>query len=272
MTTPTVHILVTINNPNLAELSLLVFKTLRVGFPTAEVRVDLNGEPASSYYGKVVRYPGTDIVLPHNTRIHHADWISRVVANATGPTVILDSDIILWRPVEHWTFAPGTLLAGRYIPRIWNEWSGCPSVPRLHTSMLWLPDPPRLREALRTIYPRSHEPLGEYCPCDPWSPAVRFDMGRPTFWDTAAGAFNMLPQKSYLFGPGELSSYTHINSPTFHDVFVHRLSDPQAYENVLSIATKEPDRLRDFWQAENLYYKEMQQRLNEYDKTHNPHQ
>ena len=269
-----IHILVTVNNPNLADLSTLVFKTLRTGFPTADFHVIANNKEAETLVFKATEGIEGKKVLFNRTghRHHHAQWIADIVASSNTPTVILDPDVIFWGDVQSALAAlpAGPLLHGRYVPGIWNEWAGCPSVPRLHTSLLYIPDPAALRTALRNAYPRAHEPLGEYCPCDPWSPAVRFDRGSPTFWDTAAHAYNMIAEMCRPFDHHILDLYTHVNSPTFHDEFIKRMEHPEDYTRVLNLALTEPDRLRGIWKAEDMYYTAMQDKLNDLPQSTHP--
>ena len=131
-----VRILVTVPKPEHFEACTLCFDTLRVGFPTANIRVTANpigalewsGACLGALYDKV-EAAGAQLERPLHP-IHHAKWIKEEVDRATGPLVLLDADTIFWKSCEDWDFGPETLLAGYYVPRIWNDFARCISMPK----------------------------------------------------------------------------------------------------------------------------------------------
>ena len=123
-------------------------------------------------------------------------------------------------------------MAGYFVPRIWNDFAKCISVPRIHTSLMVFPDTVKLGEAIRQAYPWFWKRDGNYCPCDPFSPSVAFKCGgKPIFWDTCANLYNMLLslekesvlRKLSYFTPAQLECYDHLNSASFYDVMSTRL-------------------------------------------------
>lgn len=232
----TVKILVTVNDMQQFDACTLCFETLRVGWPTADIYVHINGRryldevvnKFSSFYDPYTG-KGKTFWRVEQPVIHLADWIREQV-NQTypGPLVIADPDIVYWKSCEDWDFSDGTLLAGYYHPRMWNDFAKCVSVERIHTSMMVFPDTAKLRGAIVRAYPLAQVAHGEYCPCDPFMPAVRFDAGVPIYWDCCSNLYNMLlkiPPAWALrhFGPEHKSCFDHLNSASFYDCMVERL-------------------------------------------------
>jgi hypothetical protein len=227
----TVKILVTVNDPAQFDACTLCFESLRVGWPTADIHVYFNGKESASAVDKLLYYHGEcQNIFCHNIdRIHLAEWISREVRMhpSLGTLVIADPDIVYWKSCEDWEFLPDTLLAGYYHPRMWNDFAGCISVQRIHTSMMVFPNTIALWEGVRKAYPLAREPHGEYCPCDPFMGRVMFDNSQPIFWDCCAVLYNMLLSIKGTpiehFGNSQLSCYDHLNSASFYQVMCERL-------------------------------------------------
>jgi hypothetical protein len=228
----TVKILVTVNDMAQFDACTLCFETLRVGWPTADIHIHLNGRKwATAILDKLDYFhrdkPGRLFWHQEIPAVHHAEWIRAQVKHTyPGPLVIADSDIVYWKSCEDWEFAEGTLLAGYHHPRMFNDFAKCVSVERIHTSMMVFPDTHKLWDALCKAYPLSGLKHGEYCPCDPFMPAVRFDDGIAVFWDSCSNLYNMLcrqPGAMCHFEPRHLESFDHLNSASFYGCMVERL-------------------------------------------------
>lgn len=236
----TVKILVTVNDMAQFDACTLCFESLRVGWPTADIEVWVNGGRGLGAVVKKIdpyrywNHHEYDIkVLGTFKPIHLADWIREQV-NQTypGPLVIADPDIVYWKSCEDWEFLRETLFAGYWHPRMWNDFAQCVSVQRIHTSMMVFPDTAALWDGIREAYPLAQEPHGEYCPCDPFMGRVMFDDSRPIFWDCCAVLYNMLlslkgehrqwPAIEH-FGSRQLSCYDHLNSASFYECMCDRL-------------------------------------------------
>lgn len=255
-----VHILVTVPKPEYFDACTLVFDSIRTGFPTAKIYVYYNCPsiegPDVSYYrlhDRLVDQP--DIFLHTVYRAHHAKWIADVTATHSNPDhqcVILDADVVLWKSVEDWDWSD-KLIAGYYVPRMWNDFAKCVSMPRLHTSFLWIPDPVALMTALRQAYMPSTQEHGEYCPCDPFMPRVMFDHGKPVFWDSTANLFAMLPWRCGIFEEWHKEHYDHLNSASFFDVMLDRLDgDKEMFAYLHRFAKGE--QLKNLWPMVDHYY------------------
>lgn len=271
--TPTVAILVTVPQPDHFDACTLCFDSLRTGFPNARIVATINApyvgpgdvKVAKELQNKLYRAE-VGVIYEHET-LHHAAWIKRTVEqhdSRNGPLVILDADTLFWKSCEDWQFPAETLLAGYYVPHMWNDFAKCISLPRLHTSFLWMPDTAALRRKLNSIYPPALEAHGEYCPCDPFMPAVRFVAGRPYFWDTCANLYGMLANMeplTYAFEPKHLECYDHLNSAAFYDVMLDRLNgDKEGFAWVHRFGVKTPEKLRNLWPIVNRYYADCKRR------------
>lgn len=229
----TVKILVAVTNIAQFDACTLCFESLRVGWPTADIWVYVNG---GAYYGDVAEklqrttLKGAFAPLPNicGVRpIHHPDWIREQVEQTySGPLVIADPDIIYWKSCEDWEFNSETLLAGHANPRMWNDFARCVSVPRIHTHMMVFPDTEKLRKAIVSAYPPAHEPFGKFCSFDPFKGRVMFEDGQPIFWDNCANLYSMLGAgRVKHFTTEHTQCYDHLNSASYYE-FIRDRVDP----------------------------------------------
>lgn len=143
-----VHILCTVRKPELMPAALLVFKTLRVGFPTSPVVVwgngltpadaDTIGDAASSVKGEFRTLKATS----------HDAWIEALVMNEQAPFWICDTDMVFFKPVEQFFPQGETIFAGRFEPSWKEPWSNTVKPERLHTCLQWF-NPSALRGAMQ---------------------------------------------------------------------------------------------------------------------------
>jgi hypothetical protein len=234
----TLKVLVTVNDMAHFDACTLCFETLRVGWPTADIHVHINGDQYVSAIIDKLDYfhrdkPGRMFWHLEKPIVHLADWIrGRVNCSYPGPLIIADPDIVYWKSCEDWEFLPDTLFAGYWHPRMWNDFARCVSVQRIHTSMMVFPNTQHLRDMIQCVYGPAWMKHGEYCPVDPFMGRVMFDENGPTFWDCCANLYNLLlsikgterqwPAIEH-FGQKELACYDHLNSASFYDCMVDRL-------------------------------------------------
>src|SRR5262245_61557198 len=149
-----VHILASVPKPEALDAAKLVFKTLRVGFPTAEIWVQGNGldvEAAGEIMAQVKSLTGTAHYTWSRAMVPHDQWLERLICEAPGttPTWVCDTDMVFFGPVEQ--FKPEyASLAGRFEPAFHEEFTDTVHVERLHTCLLhFLPG--QLRAAMREV-------------------------------------------------------------------------------------------------------------------------
>jgi len=142
-----IHILATVRNPALLDAALLVFKSLRLGFPHNAVTVYGNG--LRSDHAAAVQQAAASANAAFNwiRPTAHDVWLEHLVQSQDEPFWICDTDIVFFAPVKPPT-AAGVDLAGRFEPGFDEEWTQCFHVERLHTCLLYL-DPLALRAKMR---------------------------------------------------------------------------------------------------------------------------
>lgn len=186
--------------------STLVFGSLRKGFPTATITVFDNGSlpEARLEIRKLAESVGANFPYFDEPAPHH-DLIAGLAASTPGPAVFVDPDVVFWEQVEHWEF-PGNLAAGRLIPEFDDPYSGCLTAPRLHTSLLWIPDTQVLLAAVGRVQ-------SLYFDFDALTPYTFRDRAHPNLWrrfDTGASMYAAFKDDVYVFGERELEAYDHL--------------------------------------------------------------
>lgn len=229
--TTRVFILAAIRKPELAPYAELVFKTLRVGFPEADVTVFLNGdrpielspEVLASLSAKQVEEASIfsrvkDLaencgcaVKPIAECTHH-EWIERLIDTEAEPFWICDTDIIFYAPVEGWKFEKP--LAGALIPEFDCPFLKAITRRRLHTSLMHI-CPLELKVAslkYHTNHPRTiYNP-----PANLVHPLYLPLNGRTYFYDTMAMAYHALGGEA--FTPQQKDCYFHFHFGSFSDL------------------------------------------------------
>lgn len=212
-----VKILATCRNPELLRATTLVFDTLRVGFPTANVEVYYNGlieTVEKRFVREAAQKCGAQWIDCEHT-IHHI-WIERIL-RGSEPVWICDTDIVFWKDMELWDFG-NAAMAGRYVPRFFDRFVNCITMPRLHTSLLYL-NPDRIREEVEKYF-------GQF-PDTPFNP--RPNLIHPCFYPHRVGSsvknyFHDTCSILYqaiggdIFLPHHNDCYDHLNFGTISDV------------------------------------------------------
>lgn len=246
-----VFILATCRREDLIPFTMLVFKTFRNGFPTAELDVYSNGTVMCGQPLKdVVEAIGGRLFISEETT-HHA-WIRMLLQKQKEPFWICDTDMVFYRSVEDWKFEGP--LAGYRIPEFYDEFTKATTRARLHTSLLYV-DPVRVME-LVNAYALKH-PLTEYNP-----PANLVDPlympldGRTIFYDTLAMLYHAIGGTE--FNPQQKDSYFHFHFGTFSDMVLPVLQD-----NIYLMAARDsvlanPQLGLGMWRAQDEYFERHQ--------------
>lgn len=206
MTCP-VHILATCNKPALIDAAILVFRTIRTGFPSAKVTVWLNGDPCES--GRI-----TDMAMKANCDVErseptiHHEWIKHLLNANDEPFWICDTDVIFNSSIEAWKMQGH--LSGNLIPEFYCKWSRCVTSPRLHTSLLWF-NVPELKTRLEAFESSIRE--SRFTPLiDLASPVV---LPPNRFHDTCSLLYQAVGGTP--FTDSQLAAYDHLNGATWVD-------------------------------------------------------
>jgi hypothetical protein len=181
----------------------LVFKTLRIGFPTATIHIVDNASLpiVRSYLQQHAQDCGAEFTQLTQAVAHH-DFIEQILKQqAVGTAIFVDPDICFWESIEAWDFS--SLMAGRLLPQYECEYTGCLTHARLHTSLLWIPDVKALLQAIATLQAQ----FFEYQPFRP----IMFKLdNRWQRIDTTGMLYASLPHQMYPFTEHQLNAYDHL--------------------------------------------------------------
>ena len=184
---PTIIILTYCEHPSLEYGALMVFDTLRVGFPTFDVVVIDNGShqevvPKIAQAAKKVgaRFMPTE----RHDFVDHYRWVL-CEQQQIDSVILLDPDVVFWENIEHWSF--NGLIAGRLIPDLPK--GNLTSVARIHPSLVWVPSVKKLRDVGATV---------EICQKGNY------------FYDTLATIYQKHADKCDVFTEKHLDCYDHL--------------------------------------------------------------
>ena len=134
-----VHILVSCVNPSLWDINTLVFKTLRTGFPTANIYLYANNltTKQNERLSTLVDYSSYKI-----RSLKHDEWIRHLIETQENPFWICDADVVFWNSIEDWQFIAS--IAGRGEPAFIEPLTKTIHMSRFQTGLLWI-DPIKVR-------------------------------------------------------------------------------------------------------------------------------
>jgi hypothetical protein len=228
----------------------MVFKTLRVGFPTADVLVIDNGShpdvvPLIAQAATDAGCSFTAASRQHFLSFYHWVLFEQEVMDSV---VLLDPDVVFWDNVEDWKFEG--LMAGRLIPDLYNY--GVTSLSRLHPSHLWVPDVAKMRKALGNMNANGFDPLRQFS-----APAN----GKMYFWDTGAGLYQALADKCESFTEEQLDCYDHLFYGSHLPVIQPALNDEGVtYTAHQAAARGDLSSLKGIWREQDKHFKSQRQK------------
>lgn len=210
-----VYILATCLNGDLNP-TLLVFKTLRVGFPTAEIAVCSNALDPHETHAVKAACAQVKAWFHSWGRTAHDAWIEGLLEKSPDPFWICDTDMVFHSSVEGFA-TQSTVLKGRYEPPFVEPWSNTLKTERLHTCLLYM-NAPEIRKQVCAWIRRWHPPRFPFQP--------RVDLVRqcyvptgadtpPTFQDTCAGLYAAIGGER--FSPEEDAAFDHLHCGTYVD-------------------------------------------------------
>lgn len=252
----TVRILATCRKPELLPAATLVFKTLRVGFPNADVRVDINAcdQTTSSSIRDAAKAVGATAVdwssgMAAGHDKGHAYWIQQKITEHKGGLVLLDSDIVFWKNCEWFDFDAD--LAGYGCPKFYSEFPAAITLPRLHTSFMWFRDAEQASAKIRRCTERYEHQFTPHCP---FKPFVYEHEGQTYFQDTATGISRILGCAP--FAPKHLECYDHLNCATVIDAIAPKMKGGEAMREFHKAVYGNPEILKGSWGRWANYYRE----------------
>ena len=215
-----VNILATVLNPTLIDGTTFVFKTLRVGFPNADVRVFGNG--LTGPMRDVVEHwaHGAGCEFKAMNYMPHDAWIENLVTHGERPFWICDTDVYFRGEVESWFYlnSEDTVFAGRFEQEFMEPWTGTRHVKRLHTALMWF-NPFATRMAMRQWMCRIPPPWRTHADF----PLIRQTFvpgdGETMFYDSCAGLHHAIggtpftEEQNQAFEHLHCATYAHLVSP-----------------------------------------------------------
>lgn len=257
-----VHVLATCLDKSRLDLAMLVFKTLRVGFPTADLFVDLNGTMPFGC-GLDIMDAANAIGAKRVNVIHarsHGEWIEGLIATHHEPFWICDCDVVFFDKVEDWQIDDEAMFAGRYEPEYWEPWTKTLHVARLHPSLMWF-NPAPLRAAIRG-WPGKHEFFDSvkkqliqwsWVP-EVWTPSAlgpEWQERRVKFFDTCAGLWHA-ELGGTPFSNGQNAAFEHL----FCGSYGHLMPGMPGLEATHMEIVADPPKARGLWAKQQEWYAE----------------
>jgi hypothetical protein len=227
----------------------LVFKTLRVGFPTAEIHVVDNASlpavrPVLRQYAQECNANFTQL----EQGIAHHQFILQILnKQLEGSAIFVDPDICFWENVEGWSFEQ--LMAGRLIPKYACEYTGCMTYRRLHTSFLWISNVCVLREQLKNL-------RSQYIEFEAFRPVMFKAEGIWQHFDTGATLYAALSEQMYAFTEKELQAYDHLFCGTHFKRVASKLNPYYAFMliGLHKAVQQDHTKLKDAWKMQDDYF------------------
>jgi len=256
----TVFILTFCRKPELLYGSTLIFKTLRVGFPTAAVVVVDNASvpEARRQIKSLATENGCRFLQIEAAGVEHHEFLSAAVqamageAAPQGPTVFLDPDVCLWSNCEG--FSIDGLIAGKFMPPFTLPGTGTLMMPRLHTSFLWIPDTGRLWARIAAI-------KAEHFDFGPFRSHTTKIGGQWCRYDTGANLYAAMREQASHFTEGHLACYDHLLGGCHLD-WIYRMLEPEGREAIRELHARAKagrlDDLRGLWDRHKaIWYSRM---------------
>lgn len=219
---PTVFILTYCRKLDLLYGSTLIFKTLRVGFPTAAVVVVDNASlaEARSAIQPLAAAETCRFLRIGPAEVEHHEFIEAALSAMAsdqaprGPLVFLDPDVCLWEDCEDFTF--DALMAGYFIPAAKDRITDTLVMPRLHTSFLWIPNARELWDQVQAFRRQRHDFV--------LFRAFTTLIGRQWCrYNTGASLYAAIRPRVAHFGEEHCRRYDHLVSGSHVDLFYPRL-------------------------------------------------
>lgn len=204
------------------ESALLVFNTIRVGFPNWPITCIYLGdfdEIKSEIEDKckIDNITFRDLSLSFQTNDEVIEWL---VKNEQQDFLVCDSDMIFWKSLEF--YQPINNLAGRHIPRYSCEFTNTLTEERLHTSLLYFSNLPQLRLDIENSFKQLFD--GRFTPYNPYKPVITKFKGQSLFYDSCCILYHAIGGEA--FGKDILDCYDHLHAGSFYKEIVNELKIP----------------------------------------------
>lgn len=246
-------ILATCRKPELLRATALIFDTIRVGFPTADIRVQWNGvgplealEATNRAATSVAAYFAT---WPETT---HHEWVARLIREEQEPFFCCDTDMVFFSNFERFDFTD-VILAGQRSPQFRCKFAAAITKPRLHTCLLRI-DPEKVREAVKKFGEQFPD---VYCLPRPTLEDLVFPRyipqlsDRPHFYDTTSLLYQAVG--GHCFSDEQMDAFSHLGSATLSDVVASHYPEYRMRETHFAIF-ENPQLAKGSWKLQDEFY------------------
>lgn len=245
-----VHILLSSTRDHLTEGGKLVFNTLRVGFPSYDIKFYLND------LKRLAKNEAIDLIKKVNgsyteviTETEHHKWIDWLLSKEIEPFYLCDPDVIFWKSFEPFAFSKSHL-AGRLIPDWKDDYTNCITRSRLHTSLLYI-DPLSVLQAIKNYHNTFNQT--KYTPSiDLIAPIVIPNSIVPYFYDTLSLLYHAVGGNA--FDTEHLECYDHMNFGTCEDIVIPCLPYGDKIRAERDYLYKNPNLIKEAWKIQDNYY------------------
>ena len=228
--------------------SLLTFKTIRTGFPNSEIVVfDNCSIPAAQDEIKKAADAVGAVFHQLEHEVKHHDFIRWAIFqdHVDKQLVFADGDLIFWDDMEN-TVVDG-LMAGRLIPLFGDKFSNTKTMPRLHTSLVMIPDPGALAQRLHALE-------SEYFEADLIRPTMLRLEGEWLRWDTLGTLYGAITEQCTAFDEALLNRYDHIFCGSHLNKILSKYQVPRLAE-AHHQAMQDYTQLKGIWHLQEQYFK-----------------
>lgn len=245
---PKVYIITWCRTPVQLYGSTLVFESVRTGFPDSEIVVVENASPPPLRAPIIEAARAADCTLDlMDEEDRHWALLEKITLQAEGPIVFLDPDIVLWERIDRWQFGDA-LMAGRVLPEFDDPFTGTLTLPRIHTSHLWFPDPKALQARIAVIQRKYYQVGSLFEP----------RMQPPGWWrwDAAATLYNALGAEAVGFTEAQLDGYDHLFCGSHLAMVASKLGD--AWGGMMSASHQQAQSdwrsLKGIWREQEKFF------------------
>lgn len=246
-------ILATFRNPDLVETASLTFKTVRIGFPTADIQVDVQNLVGADISGflRDAESVGASVNILEKEVVHGA-WIKDKVENNIDPFWICDTDVVFFGSMEKLKLEAFSI-AGEYVPRFRCPVTRCCTEERLHTGLMYINPFYLCNEILD--FQEKYNSI-KFTPCaDLFLASVEPYMGEPVFFDTCSKLYHAT-FGTYEFKKRDLKKFIHLQCGTWIDI----VSDVfPGMKDVHKLALSSPEMVKGLRDVYQKFYRSMEE-------------
>ncbi len=244
-----VYILAHCRNPKLFGATRMVFDTIRVGFPTAEITVLMGLGGRAEHFQEIFDLARKAGGTCYPSDLSHTAFIKRIIRLEKEPFYFCDTDMMFHDSIEQFSF--GCHLAGRFVPKFYNEFSKSITMPRLHTSLLYV-NPPALKSAVQAYH--AQFPVSKYCPAPDLFATLHIPVSgeRDYFYDDSAMLYAAVGGQA--FTEPVLDCYDHLHCGTISDEVAPHLTRARNLTEINLHLINNPSQMKGIWRNQEKYY------------------